>query len=157
MKKLIDVFKKVTSIEVTKTNKDCYTIWLINEERLEVVLMHGDKFRDIVTKDNSSLRDFYIEKRKDYWYVTEVRVSFKIFFNNLQTQYLELSRGIKVHLKEMSGTYEVVDINRNKTVLITCNSWKNNPNKPDIKLVKLSDIHCLAGGLVNFRFLNKTE
>lgn len=146
-RKLIDIFSKITSVEVTKTNKDCYTIWLINDGKLEIVLLHGSQFRDIVYEDNSHLRDFIIEKQGTYWFVVEVKTSFKLFPNNLQTLYLELEPGIKIHLKEKSGMYEVVQVCRNKKVSITCNSWKGSS-----KLVELSDIHCLAGGLVNFRF-----
>lgn len=152
MRRLIDVFSKITSVEVTKTNKDCYTIWLINDSKLEIVLLHGSQFREIVYEDSSHLRDFIIEKQKSYWFVVEVKTSFKLFSSNLQTLYLELEPGAKIHLKEKSGTYEVVQVHRDKTVTITCNSWRGSK-----KLVAFSDIHCLAGGLVNFSLLNKQK
>lgn len=152
MEKLTDIFKKITSVEVTQTGTDYYTLWIISDGKLEVVLIHKLQFKQKLL-NGLSLESIYIKREKYYWVTKEIISTFRLSVNRFKNYNLHLQVGMKIHLKSVSGTYEVLEINENRTILITCNSWKYNCNRPNSLLVRESDIYCLAGGLVNLKFL----
>lgn len=56
--------------------------------------------------------------------------------------------GDKIHIRSRRGTYELVSINNDDTISITCGKWRYDANP--IHRIPASDFSALAGGLHNF-------
>jgi hypothetical protein len=156
MVQLTKIFRNVTQASITKVRGESnYNLYFVNNGQLEVVLMYGKQYESTGSKKSIPLEDLYIKRDRGYWVVVKVEETFPINSGFVNCKRLHLQVGMKIHLNERNGTYDVDKLLVDGTVEISCNTWAYRNDHPDSIIIKRSSIKCLAGGLHNYRFLDK--
>ena len=155
---LTKLFKNITQASFTKVRGESnYNLYFVNNGQLEVVLMYGKKFEIAVSNKSIRIEDLFVKRDRGYWMVVKTEETFSINLGYGEPKRLHLQLGMKIHLNGRAGMYNVDKLLIDNTVEISCNTWAYRNDHPNSIIIEKSNIKCIAGGLHNYRFLEKVK